>query len=72
MGSPVRLPPGTVTLGKSHPLAHRRLVVQEIPDRSEQVGHAGDMRIDGAFDRAHGHSFENRNQEGEVVLFARA
>jgi len=30
------------------------------------------MRIDGAFDRAHGHSFENRNQEGEVVLFARA
>jgi hypothetical protein len=38
------------------------LVVQEIPDRAKQVGHAGNPRIGNAFDRAASDSFERRGQ----------
>jgi hypothetical protein len=49
-----------------------RLVVQEIPDRAEQVGHAGNPRIGNAFDRVGGDSFKRRNQEHDVVVCSRA
>jgi hypothetical protein len=39
-----------------------RLVVQEIPDRAEQVGHAGNPRIGSAFYRVGGDSFKRRDQ----------
>jgi hypothetical protein len=39
-----------------------RLVVQEVPDCSEQVGHAGNPRIGNAFNRAASDSFKGRSQ----------
>jgi len=38
------------------------LVVQEIPDRAKEVGHAGNPRIGNAFNRAASDSFERRGQ----------
>jgi hypothetical protein len=39
-----------------------RLVAQEVPDRAEQVGHAGNPRIGSAFDRVGSDSFKRRGQ----------
>jgi hypothetical protein len=38
------------------------LVVQEIPDRAKEVGHAGNPRIGSAFDRVGCDSFKRRDQ----------